>query len=556
MSASNPSPVSHHPDVLVVGAGPVGLTVAAELVRHGARVRIVDKRDGPVIHSQALLVAVRTQEILSAMGIVDGWIAAGHSLSQVQVHAFGKKIGEAHPGGVDSPFPGPLTLNQGDTERLLVEALARRGVTVERHVGAVAYSQDAGSVEVTLRHLAEGDRTSTARAPWVVACEGASSTAREAAGIPFDGERYSGQEFLMADAQMSWSFPHGPGYAFAETERTLMCFPFDARGHYRVLCARPDANPDRKDPATLEEVQAVAREMTADPGLTLTEPRWVTRFRTQHRLAGRFREGRIFLAGDAGHVHVPIGGQGMNYGMADAFNLAWKLAAVVRGDARPEPLLNSYDAERHQADAALLHGTDESFRATMRGGPAKALALRYVAPLALGSEAVQRQLRTALSGINVTYTRSPAVTDAGGHGPAAGVRAPDASVVVFGTHETGSLFRLFYAGTRWTLLLFGGSEPTAEICAQLARPAAVVLADFGHLVNAHFVLTDLEVARMVEGGSVLVDRDGAAHKKYRASAPCFYLVRPDGHVGFRGPIGAAGDLVSYLYRVGLVSKRS
>ena len=407
---------------------------------------------------------------------------------------------------------------------------------------------------MTLRHLAEGGRTSTARAPWVITCEGSSSKAREAMGIPFDGERYSGQEFVMADAQVSWSYPHGLGYAFVESERTLMCFPFDAKGHYRVLCARPDADPDRKAPVTLEDVQAITREMTADPGLTLTDPRWVTRFRTQHRLAGRFREGRIFLAGDAGHVHVPIGGQGMNYGMADAFNLAWKLAAVIRGDARPEPLLNSYNAERHLADAALLHDTDKSYQATFRGGPMKEMALRYVAPLALGSDTVQRRLRTMLSGINVTYTHSPAVTDGGGHGPAAGVRAPDAAVAMLASRETISLFRLFYAGTRWTLLLFGGSDPTPEICVKLARPAASVLTDFGHLINAHFVLTDLNVAEMIEGGSVLLDRDGAAHAKYRANEPCFYLMRPDGHIGFRGPIDAAGNLVSYLYRIGLVSK--
>ena len=136
----------------------------------------------------------------------------------------------------------------------------------------------------------------------------------------------------------------------------------------RALRCGPTATPTARTTPTLEEIQAIAREMTGDPGLRLSDPRWVTRFRTQHRLAGRFRERRVFLAGDAGHVHVPIGGQGMNYGMADAFNLAWKLAAVIRGDARPEPLLDSYNAERHRADEALLHGTDERFRGMIQTG--------------------------------------------------------------------------------------------------------------------------------------------------------------------------------------------
>ncbi len=231
-------------------------------------------------------------------------------------------------------------------------------VTVERQVEATVFSQDADGVSVTLRHLAEGNRTSTARAAWLVDCEGSSSKAREAMGIPFDGDRYSGIEFLMADAQTHWSYTNGPAYGFIENERALMFLPFDGAGHHRVLCMQADQHPDAKYEPSLGEIEDIAREMTGDPGLRLSEPRWVTRFRTQHRLAGRFREGRVFLAGDAGHVHVPIGGQGMNYGMADAFNLAWKLAAVVRGDARPEPLLDSYNTERHRADEALLarHG--------------------------------------------------------------------------------------------------------------------------------------------------------------------------------------------------------
>ncbi len=549
------SPASDHPDVLIIGAGPVGLTTASELVRHGARVRIIDRRDGPVIYSQALVVHVRTQEILAAMGIVDGWLKAGHRLEEVYVHAYGKKVGHVHPGGIDSPYPCPLMIGQDVTERLLIEHLGRLGITVERHVEATGFSQDGDGVNVTLRHLAEGDRITTAHATWLVDCEGSASKAREFFGIPFDGAHYSGQEFLMADAQVHWSYVNGPAHAFIDKERTLMCFPFDGKGHHRVLCARPEKDPNRKEPVTLEEVQTIAREMTGDPGLRLSNPHWVTRFRTQHRLAGRFREQRVFLAGDAGHVHVPIGGQGMNYGMADAFNLAWKLAAVVRGDARPEPLLDSYNAERHQADAALLHGTDEGFRTMIQAGRLKELALRFIVPVALTSDTVQERMRTMLSGTKVAYSESAAIEDRGGSsGPAAGERAPDARVVNLALRETTSFFDLFYADTRWTLLLFGGTEPTAGTCAKLAQPAAAVLREFGHLINAHFVLTELEIAQNVEGGSVLMDCEGTAHEKYGAKAACFYLVRPDGYVGFRGPVESAGHLMSYLFRVGLIGR--
>ena len=557
MATPSPSPTSRDPDVLIVGAGPVGLTAAAELTRHGARVRIIDKRDGPVIYSQALAVHVRTLEILAAMGIVDGWLKEGHRLEEMHVRAYGRKIGNAYPGGIDSPFPCPLMVSQSVTERLLIEHLERLGVTVERQVEATGFSQDADGVNMTLHHLAGGSRPTTAHAAWLVDCEGSSSKARDFFGIPFDGAHYSGQEFVMADADVHWSYVNGPAYAFIEKERTMMCFPFDDNGHCRVLCAQPERDPDRKEPVTLEEVQAIAREMAGDPGLTLTDPRWVTRFRTQHRLAGRFRERRVFLAGDAGHVHVPVGGQGMNYGMADAFNLAWKLAAVVRGDARPEPLLDSYNTERHRVDEALLHGTDEGFRTMIQGGKLKELALRFAGPVALASDTVQERVRTMLSGTKVAYHDSQVVEDrtgSGGAGPAAGDRAPDTKLVNLAKQETTSLFGLFHADTRWTLLLFGGLEPTEESCARLAQPAAAVLREFGHLINAHFVLTDLKIAQMVAGGSVLMDREGTAHDKYGAKAACFYLVRPDGHVGFRGPVESAGNLMSYLFRIGLVSK--
>ncbi len=553
---SSPLPVPSC-DVLIVGAGPVGLTAAAELTRQGARVRIVDKRDGPVIYSQALAVHVRTQEILGALGIADRWQAAGHRLEEVSVHAHGKKIGTVHPGGIDGPYTHPITVSQETTERLLVEHLAQMSITVERRVEATAFSQDADGVSVTLRHLNEDNRTSTARAAWLVDCEGSSSKAREAVGIPFDGERYSGIEFLMADAQTHWSYANGPAYGFIENERMLMFLPFDAGGHHRVLCMQADQHPDTNYKPTLGEIENIAREMTGDAGLKLSDPRWVTRFRTQHRLAGRFREGRIFLAGDAGHVHVPIGGQGMNYGMADAFNLAWKLAAVIRGDARPEPLLDSYNTERHRADEALLHGTDEGFRGLAHTGLLKELAIRLIGPAALASERLQARIRLMISGTKIAYPNSPAVDDRGGStGPAAGERAPDARVVDLSTRTTTSFFKLFYAGTRWTLLLFAGTEATPAACGKLALAAATVLGEFGHLLNAHFVFVDLNIAQTVEGGSVLMDRDGVAHKKYGVERPCFYLVRPDGHIGFRGSVDSAGSLVSYLFRIGLIGKPS
>ncbi len=547
------SPSSRLPEVLIIGAGPVGLTAAAELTRHGTAVRIVDRRTGPVTYSQAAAVHVRMQEILGAMGIVQGWLDAGHPIERVSLRAFGKKLGVVHPGGIDSPYPGPIFIGQNVTERLLVEHLERLGVRVERQVEATAFSQDADGVTVTLRHLADGNREETARVPWLVACEGSSSKAREAAGIPFEGARYTGTEFVQADVRVHWSLPNGSGYGFVEKDRTLMLLPFDGAGHYRVLCIRPEQPDAHHEPPTLEEMQTIARELTDDPGLRLSDPLWLNRFRTQHRLAGRFREGRIFLAGDAGHVHVPVGGQGMNYGIQDAFNLAWKLAAVVRGDARPEPLLGSYHAERHRVNEQLLHGTDSGFRAIASPGTLTSLAMRFVGPTALGLETVQARARILLSGTNISYAGSVlAETHGNADGPKAGDRAPDSPVVKLAEQETVSLFNLIYPAGRWTLLLFGGLKPTEDTCRQLVQVWQAALTDYARLLDAHFVLTDLLLAATLEEVPVLLDREHMAHEKYGVKTATICLIRPDGYVGFRSDLEHVGRLTAYLDRIGLV----
>ena len=227
----------------------------------------------------------------------------------------------------------------------------------------------------------------------------------------------------------------------------------------------------------------------------------------------------MFLAGDAGHVHVPIGGQGMNYGMADAFNLAWKLGAVIRGDARPEPLLDSYDAERHQADAALLHGTDESF--PRRGANGEVEGVGDPFPRADGAgirDAVQHQ-----NGHDGLGDQGGVHGQPGGGGsrrrqrPGGGrTRAGRGGGRSRGAGHRANCSTCFTPGPRWTLLLFGGAAPTEETCARLAQPAAAMLGEFGHQINAHFVLTDLTLAAMIEGGSVLMDREGVAHERYGA----------------------------------------
>jgi 3-(3-hydroxy-phenyl)propionate hydroxylase len=535
-------------DVLVVGAGPVGLTLACELKRHGARVRIVDKLAKPQSHPNAAIVHVRTLEILAAMGAVDGFLEQGYPIPGMHVRAFGKRIGFIHIGGVDSPYPFPRTLGQQYTERILTEHLEKLGVRVERGVEAVGLKQDAQEVWVRLNHLATGqEEMATAR--WVVGCEGSSSITRKSCDIAFPGERYPGKEFLQADANVRWTFPHGYGYQFITEEHVLLLFAYDDKGHYRIICARNDRDPKNETPPTLEEIQALVQQI-ADPTAELYDPVWLNRFRSGHRLAATFRDGRAFLAGDAGHVHVPIGGQGMNYGMHDAFNLGWKLAAVAKGDAKPE-LLDTYEQERHPIDQALIKATDFGFHMLVQPSRAGQMAFQLVAPTLFKAGAFQKRVRNMLAEMNVAYPKSALSEDhEASRGPAAGDRASDAQVVRMPERETTRLFDVM-RGTRWTLLLFAGEAPSIGDIEALEKIGGVISSHYGTRVVTHLVLCDEPPVPVFKSWAVdvLMDRERYAHDKYGVdSGSCLYLIRPDWHIGFRGGVAQAQNLHAYLAR--------
>jgi len=537
-------------DVLVIGAGPVGLTLACELKRHGARVRIVDKRAEPNPHPNAAIVHVRTLEILAAMGAVDGFLKEGYAFPGIHVRAFGKRIGFVDVGGIDSPYPMPRTLGQQHTERLLNEHFERLGGRVERSVEAVGLEQDEKEVRVRLQNLAKGNQEEIAVARWVVGCEGSASLTRQTLGIAFPGERYPGKELLQIDANVRWTYPHGYGYQFITEDHILMFFAYNAEGHYRIIGVRNDRDPDNKTPPTLAEMQELVRKI-ADPAAELYDAVWCNRFRSGHRIAASFREGRAFLAGDAAHVHIPIGGQGMNYGMHDAFNLGWKLAAVAKGEAKPE-LLDTYMTERHPADEALVRGTDFAFHQMVQPHAASQMALKLLGSTLLNLETFQKRIRNTLAEMNVAYPASALSEDnAGSYGPVAGDRAPDAPLVWMPERKTARLFDVMQ-GTRWTLLLFAGVEPTVGDIETLEKISSPLAGRYGTRVAIHLILCgDPPVPVHANwAADVLMDRERYVHNKYGVeTAPCLYLIRPDWHIAFRGGLENAKRLSSYLERV-------
>lgn len=529
-----------HVEVAIIGAGPVGLSAAAEFRRHGVSTRIVDRNPSPVEHSNAAVIHVRTQEVFEAMGLADRIVPRGFPLDYISLHAFGKLLGGIQVRGVDGPYPGPRVLSQHVVETALAEHLAAHDVVLDRPAEVTGIAEAGTGFVIELRK--PGGVTSAFRANYLLGCDGAHSFVREHFGIAFPGERYDGFEFIHADCQVSWTYPTGRGYNYVTKNRAVMLFPFDAAGRYRIICGRPDDDPENRTPPKLEELEAILREASGDAEAELSEPTWLARWRTTHRLADRFRIGKVFLAGDAGHIHFPIGGQGMNTGIQDAFNLAWKLAAVIKGHAGPA-LLDTYEPERYPVAADLLRGTDRGFHLAMQPNDLASFAVKFLGSSVIALDAVQDRLRRVLGEVTINYRAGPLAEDHGGSiGPIAGDRALDGVVVRAGDRRTMRLLQAI-AGPYWTLLVFAGLEAEHGI-AGLTATADTVAQRFGRQVRP--VLVTPAAVPATWPGPALHDRDSLLHERYGVRHAALYLIRPDWYVGFRAPAARGELLLKYL----------
>jgi 2-polyprenyl-6-methoxyphenol hydroxylase-like FAD-dependent oxidoreductase len=399
--------------VLIVGAGPVGLVAAAELARHGTAVRIIDRLAEPTNESRAIAVHARSLDMLARMGVAETLIDTGVKARAMEIHAGRRRLFRVPLDGVDAAYPFSLNTPQTETERVLTDHLRSLGVSVERSVELTQLHQDAESVSVTLCHL-DGGADEELAVAWVIGADGARSPVRHLVGGKLVGS-FVGERFLLGDVDAEHRLDPEAMYTFFSADGPVLAMPL-RHGRMRVMAQIPHSpeTPLNLHPS-LAELQHIVDERVG--GISLRRAHWLTSFELHHAQASRYRWGRVFLAGDAAHIHSPAGGQGMNTGMQDAFNLAWKLAAVIDGRAG-DTLLDSYQAERFPVAEKMIEFTHRlSKGGTLTGPPqyirnAMLKALSRVGPF-------PRLMAETAAEVNVCYHGSPILV----HGTARGAKS-------------------------------------------------------------------------------------------------------------------------------------
>ncbi|WP_109480065.1 FAD-dependent monooxygenase [Paraburkholderia sp. C35] len=508
-------------DVLVVGAGPVGLLLGTELQRDGVAVRVIDSMPERSFFCKALGVTPRTLEIFDDLGIVDRAIEAGIWLSGVETWVDGAMMPARSMHLPEQGLPyGSLSLAQYETERLLEAAFAERGGRVSYGFTLDSFVETDDAIDAFL--TGPHGEARTVRCRWLVGCDGAHSKVRAALGLQYEGAQFP-QTFALADLDVAWAQPRGPMYRFewsdaARAKTTIAAVPVRGSAQrYRLSMIVPEeqaallagnASPD------FDTMSALMLPALPE-GTRLSSMRWSSVYRVSHRIASAYGTGRVFIAGDAAHIHPPVGGQGMNTGLQDAHNLAWKLALVAKGLAHAA-LLESYSAERHPVGVDVVQATSAALNAV------------------LARQAANPAMRETQ--LLITYRGSPIVADACEGAdpalPAPGDRVPDVhgltqrfvgrprrlhEFIGHGRHvllgyvdASGSQLQAFVDGCR----ALGESLPGAVSAVLITAPGCAVAED--------------------ERMTVLTDEQGAFASAFGASGGAVWVVRPDGYIGWRG----------------------
>jgi 2-polyprenyl-6-methoxyphenol hydroxylase-like FAD-dependent oxidoreductase len=499
-------------DVLVVGAGPTGLVLALWLTKLGVKVRIIDKTSQPGTTSRAVAVQARTLELYRQLDLSDAVVSLGHTVPAIDLWVQGEAKARISFETINAgltPY-GPMTFPQDEHEQLLIAKLETLGVRVERQTELMEFSDQGDHVTARLRG-ADGQELEC-QSSYIAGCDGARSVIRHGIGVGFPGGTYQ-QVFYVADVEASGPAMDGELHVDLDEADFLAIFPLKGPGRARLIGTVRDERAERADTLTFDDVSSHAIDHLK---VKIEKVNWFSTYHVHHRVADHFAKGRAFLLGDAAHIHSPAGGQGMNTGIGDAINLAWKLAAVISGHA-PSDLLDSYEEERIAFARRLVATTDRAFSlATAEGRIAEIVRTRIVpvlAPAAFRYDFARRFMFETVSQITLNYRDCALSQGSAGH-IKGGDRLPWAPVAGADNFD-------FLSTMSWQVHVYGSAHREIEAwCAEKHIPL--------HVFEWH---REHEAAGLV--------RDA------------LYLLRPDSYLALVTPAGTAAVLERYFASHGI-----
>jgi len=493
-------------DVIIIGGGPTGLSLACQLIRYGIDFVVIEKNDTVTRYSKAIGVQARTLEIYEQMGLAQRAIERGTIASRVRLIEGGEIRGEMHLGnfGKDlSAYPYMLMLEQSKNEELLYEYVKQHGRDVRWNTELESFTQDATGVTAEVKTLS--GESQTIKAKYLVGCDGSKSAVRHGLGLTFAGSTFE-RLFYVADARVDWEFPHDTLHVCLGREVFTAFFPMPGENRYRVIGTFPESRNEEEGEVLYEEIEKQIKD-EAKLALEISDVKWFSLYKVHSRRVNKFSEGRCFVAGDAAHIHSPAGAQGMNTGIQDAYNLAWKLALVIKEHAA-ETLLDTYNEERLPNAKRLLESTDRMFEfAAGSSWLLSFLRTTIFPPLAgfvTSLDTVRKRLFRLVSQIGITY-RDDSLSE----------------------HETGEHDHV-QAGDRMPYFLVNGEN----IFAKLSAPKFHLLV-FTNGENERAALCDEFERSYADLGDCHVLRiDSRISEIFETDKEFMVFLRPDNHIAF------------------------
>lgn len=508
--------MSNRIPVLIVGAGPTGLMMAAELARHGVSFRIIDMNPSPTASSNATWIQTRTLEIFDHIGLAERLIKASNPCHAINLYLDGQSFINIPLKYIDSIYQYVLMLPQAETEKILNERLESFHYKVERSWKLIDIEESDHAVISTIRH-ADG-RTETIMSDWVVGCDGSNSTVRQQCQIDFPGDDLT-EQFIVADAEIESFMSKDEVHVFFDKETIFAAFPLGSN-KYRIT-ANLHLDHQRKL-FTEREVIEMAQER-AHGAYYVKSVSWISPFWIHSKTTKQMQSGSIFLAGDAAHVHSPVGGQGMNTGIQDAYNLAWKIALVVKMKAK-ESILESYHAERYPVINEVVTQTERYTKMILFDNNFSTKLRHLEERISTNPVQSARKFGNQLTQLGIQYNNSTIIDyeNISGKSLHQGARAPDVAI------DSSKRLYDYFRDTQHHILLFAGLTPRESKLAKLIEAQHLLNQLYPDLVKAQLVTKD----KLSGVSPIILDSDGKLHEAFHAKNFVVYIIRPDTYIGY------------------------